>query len=186
MPEHDVLVIGAGLAGQRAALSAAQAGVSVGIISKVHPVRSHSNAAQGGINAALDEERLLGVARVRHRQGVGLPGRPGRDRDHVPGGPRGAAAPGAHGRHLPPQRGGAARHPRLRRRLRGPHLLRGRHHRPGDPARPLRAADEARRGAALRGVVHDRAGARRVRANAPAPSRATSATGAWPCSRPSR
>jgi succinate dehydrogenase / fumarate reductase flavoprotein subunit len=56
VPEHDVLVIGAGLAGQRAALSAAQAGASVGIISKVHPVRSHSNAAQGGINAALNPE----------------------------------------------------------------------------------------------------------------------------------
>ncbi len=56
MPKHDVLVIGAGLAGQRAALAAAQQGVSVGIISKVHPVRSHSNAAQGGINAALDED----------------------------------------------------------------------------------------------------------------------------------
>ena len=55
MPRHDVLVIGAGLAGQRAALAAAKAGVSVGIISKVHPVRSHSNAAQGGINAALRE-----------------------------------------------------------------------------------------------------------------------------------
>ena len=56
MPEHDVLVIGAGLAGQRAALAAAEEGVSVGIISKVHPVRSHSNAAQGGINAALQED----------------------------------------------------------------------------------------------------------------------------------
>ncbi len=56
MPEHDVLVIGAGLAGQSAALAAAQQGASVGIISKVHPVRSHSNAAQGGINAALDPE----------------------------------------------------------------------------------------------------------------------------------
>src|SRR5918912_1294665 len=56
MPEHDVLVIGAGLAGQRAALAAAEEGASVGIISKVHPVRSHSNAAQGGINAALDPE----------------------------------------------------------------------------------------------------------------------------------
>jgi succinate dehydrogenase / fumarate reductase flavoprotein subunit len=56
MPDHDVLVIGAGLAGQRAALAAAQDGVSVGIISKVHPVRSHSNAAQGGINAALNED----------------------------------------------------------------------------------------------------------------------------------
>jgi succinate dehydrogenase / fumarate reductase, flavoprotein subunit len=44
------------LAGQRAALAAAQAGVSVGIISKVHPVRSHSNAAQGGINAALNPD----------------------------------------------------------------------------------------------------------------------------------
>ncbi len=54
MPTHDVLVIGAGLAGQRAALAAAEDGVSVGIISKVHPVRSHSNAAQGGINAALN------------------------------------------------------------------------------------------------------------------------------------
>jgi succinate dehydrogenase / fumarate reductase flavoprotein subunit len=56
MPQHDVLVIGAGLAGQRAALAAAEAGASVGIISKVHPVRSHSNAAQGGINAALDPQ----------------------------------------------------------------------------------------------------------------------------------
>ena len=56
MPQHDVLVIGAGLAGQRAALAAAEGGASVGIISKVHPVRSHSNAAQGGINAALDPQ----------------------------------------------------------------------------------------------------------------------------------
>jgi succinate dehydrogenase flavoprotein subunit len=56
MPTHDVLVIGAGLAGQRAALAAAEEGASVGILSKVHPVRSHSNAAQGGINAALNPE----------------------------------------------------------------------------------------------------------------------------------
>jgi succinate dehydrogenase / fumarate reductase, flavoprotein subunit len=56
LPNHDVLVIGAGLAGQRAALAAAAGGASVGIISKVHPVRSHSNAAQGGINAALDPQ----------------------------------------------------------------------------------------------------------------------------------
>lgn len=53
MPSHDVLIIGAGLAGQRAALAAAQAGASVAIISKVHPVRSHSVAAAGGINAAV-------------------------------------------------------------------------------------------------------------------------------------
>jgi len=51
-----VLIIGAGLAGQRAALAAAQAGATVAIISKVHPVRSHSVAAAGGINAALNPE----------------------------------------------------------------------------------------------------------------------------------
>jgi succinate dehydrogenase flavoprotein subunit len=56
MPAHDVLIIGAGLAGQRAALAAAQAGASVAIMSKVHPVRSHSVAAAGGINAALKAE----------------------------------------------------------------------------------------------------------------------------------
>jgi succinate dehydrogenase / fumarate reductase flavoprotein subunit len=53
MPQHDVLIIGAGLAGQRAALAAARAGSSVAILSKVHPVRSHSVAAAGGINAAI-------------------------------------------------------------------------------------------------------------------------------------
>ena len=52
---YDVVVIGAGLAGMRAALSAHQNGASVAILTKVHPVRSHSNAAQGGINAALTD-----------------------------------------------------------------------------------------------------------------------------------
>jgi succinate dehydrogenase / fumarate reductase, flavoprotein subunit len=56
MPAHDVLIIGAGLAGQRAALAAADAGATVAIMSKVHPVRSHSVAAAGGINAALNPE----------------------------------------------------------------------------------------------------------------------------------
>jgi succinate dehydrogenase / fumarate reductase, flavoprotein subunit len=53
MPAHDVLIIGAGLAGQRAALAAARAGATVAVMSKVHPVRSHSVAAAGGINAAI-------------------------------------------------------------------------------------------------------------------------------------
>ncbi len=56
MPAHDVLIIGAGLAGQRAALAAADLGATVAILSKVHPVRSHSVAAAGGINAALNPE----------------------------------------------------------------------------------------------------------------------------------
>ncbi len=55
MLEHDVLVIGAGLAGMRAAIAARAGGANTAIISKVHPVRSHSNAAQGGINAALTD-----------------------------------------------------------------------------------------------------------------------------------
>ena len=49
---HDILIVGAGLAGMRAAVAAAP-GLDVAVISKVHPVRSHSVAAQGGINAAL-------------------------------------------------------------------------------------------------------------------------------------
>ena len=55
MLEHDVLVIGGGLAGLRAALAAGSNGADVAVITKVHPVRSHSNAAQGGINAALTD-----------------------------------------------------------------------------------------------------------------------------------
>src|SRR3989454_3999464 len=50
---HDVLIVGAGLAGMRAAVEAFDAGADVALISKIHPVRSHSGAAEGGINAAL-------------------------------------------------------------------------------------------------------------------------------------
>ena len=53
MVSHDIIVVGAGLAGMRAAIEAAKNGGNVAIVSKVHPVRSHSVAAQGGINAAL-------------------------------------------------------------------------------------------------------------------------------------
>ncbi|MGZ4396636.1 MAG: FAD-binding protein, partial [Gaiellaceae bacterium] len=50
---HDVLVVGAGCAGMRAAIEAHDAGADVAIVSKLHPTRSHSGAAEGGINAAL-------------------------------------------------------------------------------------------------------------------------------------
>ncbi|MEN8177396.1 MAG: succinate dehydrogenase flavoprotein subunit [Pseudomonadota bacterium] len=49
----DTLIIGAGGAGLRAALQLAQANVRVAVVSKVFPTRSHTVAAQGGINAAL-------------------------------------------------------------------------------------------------------------------------------------
>jgi succinate dehydrogenase / fumarate reductase flavoprotein subunit len=50
---HDVLVVGAGCAGMRAAIEAFDQGADVALLSKIHPVRSHSGAAEGGINAAL-------------------------------------------------------------------------------------------------------------------------------------
>jgi succinate dehydrogenase / fumarate reductase, flavoprotein subunit len=49
----DVVILGAGLAGISAALEASKAGLKTVVLSKVHPLRSHSGAAQGGINAAL-------------------------------------------------------------------------------------------------------------------------------------
>jgi succinate dehydrogenase / fumarate reductase flavoprotein subunit len=52
MITHDLLVVGGGLAGLSASL-AADPRLSVAVISRVHPLRSHSVAAQGGINAAL-------------------------------------------------------------------------------------------------------------------------------------
>ena len=51
--ESDVLCIGAGLAGERVAVEAAQAGFSVICLSLVPPKRSHSSAAMGGMQAAL-------------------------------------------------------------------------------------------------------------------------------------
>lgn len=55
IPEQsfDVLIIGAGGAGMRAALQLAQADKKIAVISKVFPTRSHTVSAQGGINAAL-------------------------------------------------------------------------------------------------------------------------------------
>ena len=54
MLQHDVLIVGSGLAGMRAALEVSQdPSIDVAIISKVHPLRSHSGAAQGGIAASL-------------------------------------------------------------------------------------------------------------------------------------
>ncbi len=52
MQGHDLLIVGGGLAGLSAAMSA-DPSLETAVISKVHPLRSHSVAAQGGINAAL-------------------------------------------------------------------------------------------------------------------------------------
>ncbi|QTC90793.1 succinate dehydrogenase flavoprotein subunit [Brevundimonas goettingensis] len=51
--EYDVVVVGAGGSGLRAALGAAQQGLKVACVTKVFPTRSHTVAAQGGISASL-------------------------------------------------------------------------------------------------------------------------------------
>ncbi len=51
--EYDVVVLGAGGAGLRAAVGLSEAGLKTACISKVFPTRSHTSAAQGGISAAL-------------------------------------------------------------------------------------------------------------------------------------
>jgi succinate dehydrogenase/fumarate reductase flavoprotein subunit len=55
---HDVIIVGAGLAGMRAAIEAAK-GADTAIVSKLHPVRSHSVAAQGGINAVINPKDTI-------------------------------------------------------------------------------------------------------------------------------
>ena len=53
MLKHQVIIVGGGLAGLRAAVECAALGVDTAVLSLLYPVRSHSGAAQGGINAAL-------------------------------------------------------------------------------------------------------------------------------------
>ncbi|MEA2111368.1 MAG: FAD-dependent oxidoreductase [Campylobacterota bacterium] len=53
---YDAVIVGAGLAGSAAARELEKAGKKVAVITKLHPLRSHSGAAQGGINAALSDE----------------------------------------------------------------------------------------------------------------------------------
>ncbi len=53
---YDVVIVGAGLAGSTAARELEKEGKNVAVITKLHPLRSHSGAAQGGINAALSNE----------------------------------------------------------------------------------------------------------------------------------
>jgi len=51
--EFDAVIVGGGGAGLRAALELGNQGLSVAVVSKVYPLRSHTVSAQGGINAAL-------------------------------------------------------------------------------------------------------------------------------------
>lgn len=54
--QYDAVIVGAGLAGLAAARELTAAGKKTAVITKLHPLRSHSGAAQGGINAAIGPE----------------------------------------------------------------------------------------------------------------------------------
>jgi succinate dehydrogenase (ubiquinone) flavoprotein subunit len=65
--EYDAIVVGAGGAGLRAAFGLAEAGFNTACISKLFPTRSHTVAAQGGINAALGKYVCYTIERADGR-----------------------------------------------------------------------------------------------------------------------
>lgn len=54
--QHDALVVGAGGAGLRAAFGLVAEGFKTAVVTKLFPTRSHTIAAQGGINAAISKD----------------------------------------------------------------------------------------------------------------------------------
>ena len=73
--QYDAVIVGAGGAGLRAAVGLAETGLNTAVVTKLFPTRSHTVAAQGGINAALGNmtEDVRGfhvrglIPRPRHR-----------------------------------------------------------------------------------------------------------------------
>ena len=65
---HDVLLVGGGGAGLRAAIAAAEVNPKLGIavVSKVYPMRSHTVSAEGGAAGVAKPEDSLDRARLRH------------------------------------------------------------------------------------------------------------------------
>ena len=133
--EHDVLVIGAGGAGLRAAIEASAAGASVGLVCKSLLGKAHTVMAEGGMAAAMAQRRrprqLEGPLR-RHHARRPVPQQLAHGRAARQGGARPRARAGGLGRGLRPHQG----RPHPAAQLRRPPLPaprpRRRSHRPGD------------------------------------------------------
>ena len=155
MFEHDLLIIGAGLAGLRAAVEGVRGGADVAVITKVHPVRSHSNAAQGGINAPLTDrgddweghalDTIKGSDYLADQDAVELmsreAGRAVIELEHM-------------GVIFSRDDEGKARHTAVRRPKNSTDLLRWSDYRVRDVARALRAGDQVRPARVRRVVRH--------------------------------
>ena len=136
------------------------------------------------------------MAHLRHRQGRRLPRRPGRRRGDVQGGHRRGPRPGEDGPAVQPHARGQDRpapvrraHPQPRRGRRAPLLLRGRPHRPHDPADALPAVHQAGRRVLQRVLRPRPADDRRPRSAASSPTswppaRSTSSPASRSCSPP--
>ena len=79
---HDLLILGTGIAGLRAAVEASRTSggeLDIALISKTQLVRPHSLCAEGGTGAVIHPEEgdSLELARLGHGQGQRFPGRPG-------------------------------------------------------------------------------------------------------------
>ena len=106
---HDVLLVGGGGAGLRAAIAIAETDprLDVAVVSKVYPMRSHTVSAEGGAAGVIAADDSLDEHAYDTDLGRRLAGRPGRGRGVRPGGPARAAAAGALGLPVEP----AARRP---------------------------------------------------------------------------
>ncbi|CAI8046207.1 Probable succinate dehydrogenase [ubiquinone] flavoprotein subunit, mitochondrial [Geodia barretti] len=139
----------------RAALEAARSGANVAMLSKVYPVRSHSNAAQGGINAALtdrgDDWHEHAYDTVKGSDFLG-------DQDAIEVMCREAGQELINLEHMGVifnrDEEGRLGTRALRRTAARPHVLRRRHHGAGDPARDVRADPQVQRSRLRRVVRH--------------------------------